>query len=73
MAAGGALATSIGGFLAHHLGWFWHFVIGGSATVTMCLAYGAGSAPIAASSPGTYSAPFSTCTDEPSKSSPIGW
>ena len=36
MAAGGALATSIGGFLAHHLGWFWHFVIGGSATVTMC-------------------------------------
>ena len=36
MAAGGALATSIGGFIAHHLGWFWHFVIGGSATVTMC-------------------------------------
>lgn len=36
MAAGGALATSAGGFIAHHLGWFWHFVIGGSATVTMC-------------------------------------
>lgn len=36
MAAGSALATSAGGFIAHHLGWFWHFVIGGTATVTMC-------------------------------------
>ncbi len=37
MAAGSALATSIGGLIAHHLGWFWHFVIGGTATVTMCI------------------------------------
>ncbi len=37
MAAGAALATAIGGFIAHHLGWFWHFAIGGTTTVIMCV------------------------------------
>jgi PAT family beta-lactamase induction signal transducer AmpG len=37
MAAGSALATSIGGVVAHNLGWFWHFAIGGTATIAMCV------------------------------------
>jgi len=37
MAAGMGLATAIGGFLAHHLGWFWYFIVGGSAAVAACV------------------------------------
>ena len=36
MAAGFGLATAAGGFISHHLGWLWHFVIGGSLSVVMC-------------------------------------
>jgi MFS family permease len=37
MAAGFGLATAIGGVLAHHLGWFWYFVVGGIAVVGVCV------------------------------------
>lgn len=36
MAAGYGLSTAVGGFLAHHIGWFWYFIVGGMASISMC-------------------------------------
>ena len=36
MAAGYGLSTAVGGFLAHHIGWQWYFVVGGLAAISMC-------------------------------------